>query len=361
MSMFQSPGPTLAPTTSARRSTRVSRAASSISDVSSRGLIDQAQNNINKPNQPVEAWTQVLRPPRPGVAFQTLKWVKIYDLTEQERKDYENEKRKLRGKVLNTKHEENVSSEAKFDTLNVDGKNAGSALRTNEDGDLAGKSGEGRNQMNDNTDNEVETRVKEEDKINDQVCFEEEKGNNCEIINENLGKDHETKEGALIEKSVVSKRNDNVGVEEVNVLKQEENTVPIQESSITGKIMNAKKTTDGKQSDQCDEDVLGVPNDRPTKRSKPNTDIHVSCDLKHPEGFDEKDDSALLRDEKIKREVEESKSNFEVSQVVEDDLKNAVEENAKTESGDGTRTEGNIEMSQLDDNVKVEEVEKSES
>ena len=110
--MFQSPTPTVATTTSARRSTRVSRAASNIVDVPSRILRDQTQNNYSNPDRPVEAWTQVLRSPRPDVGFQTLKWEKIHNLTEKEREKYEEDKRlrqERQGRVLNAKKEKTAS------------------------------------------------------------------------------------------------------------------------------------------------------------------------------------------------------------------------------------------------------------
>ena len=99
--------------TTSRRSTRVSRTStgSSSAPLSStrrrNARLSTFSHNINKQ---CRKWTQVLRPPRPGVAFKALVWVPVENLDDDERKVYTEKNEKKR--KLNENNTSNTSAPA---------------------------------------------------------------------------------------------------------------------------------------------------------------------------------------------------------------------------------------------------------
>lgn len=95
--------------TSARRSTRVSRGSIGGGSSDADGKLSAASSRLRKKNrlslastQPCQKWANVLRPPRNGVGFKTMKWVPLSELTIEERIVYDEEmqeKRKRMGKM----------------------------------------------------------------------------------------------------------------------------------------------------------------------------------------------------------------------------------------------------------------------
>ena len=104
--MFQTPAASEPiPTYNSRRSTRASRTSSVVSKIESQSSRKKKKKQspvvlIKSNSGPARKWAKVLRPPAAGVDFKTLQWIKVEDLTFEEKIMWDEEQRRQKGSVI---------------------------------------------------------------------------------------------------------------------------------------------------------------------------------------------------------------------------------------------------------------------